>query len=330
MKFLFFTDTHIRGSNPRSRTDNFYDTLINKMNEIVGLATENQVDYVLHGGDWFDRPDIAPSIVRDFAMIVKKFEMPVYTVAGNHDIYGHNPCTVPRTMLGLIEGLDVVNMLSCGGNVILEKDGLTVQLTGASYNTEIDGENFKNYYLIKKHKNADYAINMVHGMLMDKPFYEGIRYTLIDDIKDTEADITLSGHYHTGFGIIERFSKYFINPGSIARISASKTEIKRMPQVIIIELDKANIRVFPIILKCAMKGTEVLDRTELEDTQDRNMNLFNFFNSINTEKIKFDRVDIQAILTDIAHSEKIPAQVKTEAIRRIELVRESLQKGDDD
>ena len=35
-------------------------------------------------------------------------------------------------------------------------------------------------------------------MLLSKPFFEGIPYTLLDDIKDTEADITLAGHYHSG------------------------------------------------------------------------------------------------------------------------------------
>jgi len=33
--------------------------------------------------------------------------------------------------------------------VILKKDGITVQLTGRSYNYEIDGENFRNYYIVK-------------------------------------------------------------------------------------------------------------------------------------------------------------------------------------
>lgn len=329
MKFLFFTDTHIRGSNPRSRIDSFQDTLMLKLNELVEISNEYQVDYILHGGDWFDRPDVSPAVVRDFAMIIKKFNKPIYTVAGNHDIYGHNPGTLSRTMLGLIEALDVVKMLDNNENVLLAESGLTVQLSGASYNTQIDGENFKDFYMVKKQSNVDYAIHIVHAMLLDKPFYEGIRYTLIDDIKQTEADITLAGHYHTGFGIINSFSKYFINPGSLMRISASKAEVKRMPQVIIIEIDDTGINAFPIILKSAKLGSEVLDRTEIEHAQSRSISLINFFNSINTGKTEFDKIDIQEILLSIASSEDISDDIKMEAIKRIELARESLLKGEE-
>lgn len=79
------------------------------------------MDYILHGGDWFDRPDISPSIVREFAIIIKKFEKPVYTVAGNHDIYGHNPDTIGRTMLGLLDGTGMVTLLRHGDEVLLKR-----------------------------------------------------------------------------------------------------------------------------------------------------------------------------------------------------------------
>jgi len=129
MKFLFFTDSHIRGTTPKNRKDNFYETLKNKFYEIGDISGRYNVDYILHGGDWFERPDISPSIVREFAVIIKSFGKPIYTVAGNHDIYGHNPATVGRTMLGLLEGTGIINLLVYDDEVILKKDGITVQLT---------------------------------------------------------------------------------------------------------------------------------------------------------------------------------------------------------
>jgi len=53
-------------------------------------------------------------------------------------------------MLGLLEGTGIINLLVYDDEVILKKDGITVQLTGRSYNYEIDGENFRNYYIVKK------------------------------------------------------------------------------------------------------------------------------------------------------------------------------------
>ena len=100
MRLLFFTDTHIRGNTPRSRKDNILNTLFQKIEEIIDIAQQWQVDYILHGGDIFDRPDISPSIVRDVMKLFKRFNRPIYAVAGNHDLYGHNPQTLHRTMVG--------------------------------------------------------------------------------------------------------------------------------------------------------------------------------------------------------------------------------------
>ncbi len=323
MKLLFFTDTHIRGTNPRSRTDDYYSALKTKFNEIAELINQHQVDYVLHGGDWFDRPDISPSIVREFAIIIKKFNRPVYTVAGNHDIFGHNPDTLSRTMLGLLEGAEVISVVRSGSSVNLEKDGVKVKLYGNSYDFDIDGENFRDYYIVDKDPDVSYCINMVHGMLLPKQFIEGIKYTLIEDIVDTGADITLAGHYHTGFGIMKINEKYFINPGSTARISALKSEIARIPEVVVIELNK-NIDIRMIKLQTTLPGEQVLNREHIEAEYDRTLKLNQFFRSMSSVRdYEQARIDINRIIEEIASSEGIEDRVRLETIRRLEQARQN-------
>ncbi|PQQ67601.1 metallophosphoesterase family protein [Acetivibrio saccincola] len=326
MKFLFFTDSHIRGTTPKNRKDNFYETLKAKFLEIIDISKKLDVDYILHGGDWFDRPDISPSIVREFAIIIKKFEKPVYTVAGNHDIYGHNPDTIGRTMLGLLEGTGMVTLLRHGDEVLLKKNGITVCITGSSYNYDIDSEeNYKKYYIVKKPPHADYAINIIHGMLLSKPFFEGIPYTLLDDIKDTEADITLAGHYHSGFGIRKQNGKFFINTGSIVRVSNSLAEIERRPGVVFIEI-KDKIYVEEIQLKTALLGEEVLDKDKIEVSKDRNLKLHEFYQGISNSG-QYKKVDILQIINEIVSDENLSPKIKEEALRRIGIARESLSKG---
>lgn len=328
MKFLFFTDSHIRGTSPKNRKDNFYETLKEKFQEIILLSRKLDVDYVLHGGDWFDRPDIAPAIVREFAMIIKEFQKPIYTIAGNHDIYGHNPDTIARTMLGLLEGIGLMTLIGYDDEIILEKDGIRVQLTGKSYNYDIDGISYRKYYIVKKREDVDYAINIVHGMLLLKPFFEGIQYTLIEDIKDTQADITLAGHYHSGFGIRRLNSRYFINPGSIVRMSNSINEISRKPKVVFIEITD-DIHVEEIELKCALSGDDVLDRSQLESAQSRTLKLFQFYQGIeNTEKFK--KIDLDTIFAQIASDNQISKEVRDEAIRRLAAARERLSSGEEE
>ena len=314
MRILYFTDTHIRGSNPKNRIDDFVESLEEKFEEIVHIVNTKDIDYVIHGGDLFDRPDISISVVSKFTNIIKKIKKPIYIVSGNHDIFGHNPSTIDRTMLGLLRSLDFLNIIDKDSEIVLEKDGLRVQLTGLPYSYNIDTN--KDGYIVKHiGENIDYSIHIVHGMLLDKPFVKGIPYTLVDDIIETKADITLSGHYHAGFKTIEKEGKYFINPGSLVRITNSLKEIERIPKLVLINLtDKINIEM--VNLTSAKPGEEVLDRTEIEKSTFRGERIIEFKQTIDSA-INFEKMDINDLLLEVTLAENLSDRVKEEAIKRI-------------
>ncbi len=316
LKLLFLTDTHIRGTTPKNRKDNLVETLEKKLMEIINIIQEYDIDYVLHGGDLFDRPDISVSIVSNFAAILNKFNVPIYIVSGNHDIYGHNPDTINRTMLGLLDALNVVTIVNRDEPIYLTKNGIKVQLTGQSYTYNIDDRaNLDNYMVSNIPKDVDYAIHMVHGMLLNKPFIKGIPYTLIDDIKETKAHITLAGHYHSGFGVVEIDGRYFVNPGSLVRITNSLSEIERTPKVALINLDDT-IEIKLLELKIAEKGDKILDRQEIENHVFKSERLFEFKQSIDSV-IDFEKLEINEILLEVSNAEGVSEEVKEEALRRI-------------
>lgn len=326
MRFLYFTDTHIRGTTPENRKDNFPGTLKRKLLEIRELVEQQGVDYVLNGGDWFDRPDVSPAVVREFAIIINGFTKPIITIAGNHDIFGQNPESLERTMLGLIEGIGLVRLLQSGEELVLEQNGVRVQITGSSYNYAIDGDGFREYYLIKKRNDVKYAVHLVHGMLLNKPFLREVQYTQVKEITDTEADITLAGHYHSGFGVVQREGKYFINPGSIVRISNSLSEMERKPKVVILDL-KDSIQVTEIALKSAKPGSEVLDRSKVEESKNRLVKIHQFFNGMGN--LNYSSTDMKKIIEDIAVDQSVEAKVREEAIRRLGEAEEILAVGDE-
>lgn len=319
MKLLFFTDTHIRGTTPKNRKDNFVETLERKFLEVIEIIQDNDIDFVLHGGDLFDRPDVSISIASKFAVILDKIKVPFYIISGNHDIYGHNPDTLNRTMLGLLDALGIVHLIGHNERVILESNGIRVQLTGAPYVYDIDSPNNKDNYIVKSVENGiNFSIHMIHGMLLDRPFIKGIPYTLIDDIKETLADITLAGHYHAGFKTIKIGEKHFINPGSFVRITNSLKEIERIPKVILIELSEGiNIKEIP--LKTALKGNDVLDRSEIERNQFRNERILEFKQTIDST-LDFEKLDINDVLIQVSNAQGVEEDVKIEALRRISLV----------
>lgn len=318
LKLLFFTDTHIRGNTPKNRKDIFIDTVENKLLEITDIIKEYNIDFLLHGGDLFDRPDVSITIASKFAKILAKIQVPIYLISGNHDIYGHNPDTLNRTMLGLLDVLGVIRIIKNEDKIILEKDNIRVQLTGQPYIYDIDSTTNLDYYLVKDvEPNVNYSIHMVHGMLLDKPFIKEVPHTLIDDIKETMADITLSGHYHAGFNTTKIGNKYFINPGSMVRIANSLREMERIPKVILIELiDDIIIKEIP--LKSALPGEEVLDRGEIEKNLFKNERIIEFKQTIDAA-LDFEKMDINEVLIEVSSAEGVEDKVKEEALRRIAL-----------
>jgi DNA repair exonuclease SbcCD nuclease subunit len=327
MKLLFFTDTHIRGNTPKNRKDIFVDTLEQKLIEINEIIKNNKIEFVLHGGDLFDRPDVSIAVASKFAMILDKIQVPFYLISGNHDIYGHNPDTVNRTMLGLLDALGVINLVKPGEKIFLQKDNIKIQLTGQPYVYDIDALDKRDYYILKDvDSDVNFSIHMVHGMLLDKPFIKGVPYTLIDDIKDTLADITLCGHYHSGFKTTKIDDKFFINPGSLVRVTNSLREIERTPKVIIIELEE-DIKIREIPLQSALPGADVLDRQEIEKNLFKNERMTEFKQTIDAT-LDFEKMDINEVLIEVSTAEDVGEEIKVEALRRIALIQMKGLNGD--
>ena len=316
LRLLYFTDSHIRGTNPKNRKDDFPQTLENKLKEIVEIIEGQNIDYVIHGGDLFDRPDISVSVVSRFSRILKSIRVPFYIVSGNHDIFGHNPLTVNRTILGLLNELDFLTIISEDQKTILEKDDKRVQLTGKPYTFDIDTNTLSSGYIVKERDDdIDFAIHVVHGMLLDKPFVKGIPFTLLEDIKDTKADITLSGHYHSGFNTVEIEGKYFINPGAIVRITNSLREIDRIPQVVILDIGE-RISIEYVKLESALDGEAVLDRSQVEKYVFKSERMFEFKQTIDAA-VDFEKMDINDVLIEVSFAEGLSEEVKAEALKRI-------------
>lgn len=323
MRLLYFTDTHLRGNTPQSRRDNLPDTLKDKLQEVIELADTLHIDYVLHGGDFFDNPSPSLAAMGDFLEIIRQLKCPLYAISGNHDVFGGNVNSLNRTLLGFLHRLGFVRLLLPGERVYLKKGGEVVQLTGQPYHYEIDRRDPVFDYVVKKEK-ADLAIHMVHGMLLDRPVFPEADFTLIENIMDTEADITLCGHNHLGFGIVKREDKFFINPGALVRLSNHKEEMMRKVGVVLIKLEGKEMECEFIPLKSALPGDEVLTRENIEGKTELSIKLANFIKEIR-QAADLEKMNARSIIEEIARADEVDKEVKEEALRRIALVEEELR-----
>lgn len=267
MNFIFMTDTHCRTNNPVSRKDNFPETILNKIEWVINYA--NSLDaQILHGGDWVNRPDTSSAYVSKMCEIFKKAKYPILGILGNHDIYGYNPNTYYRTPLHIASSCGAFNIIGENQSVCM---GDNVYVSGSSSTGLLDkGERTAEYYTPKrltKRENNEIRIHIVHGFLTDHNWPDGVPYTLIDNVLDTDADILLTGHEHTGYGIINKNDTIFCNPGALGRVSASVGDVNRDVQVakITVENGKCSVELIPLPTDIARPADEVLDREALEE-----------------------------------------------------------------
>ncbi|MBU4532839.1 MAG: metallophosphoesterase family protein [Eubacteriales bacterium] len=318
MKLLYLTDTHIRGSNPRNRTDDFPATLRAKLQEVAQIAAAEKADAILHGGDLFDLPTPELPLVADCIRILMSAEIPIYAVAGNHDMYAFSPDTLDRTMLGFLHNLGIIRLLQPGKRLYLSDDRVRIQLTGQHFHHAVDRRDPVLDYCVDK-LDCDFAVHMAHGMLLNKPFFRDTPHTLIKQVAPfTEADVTLGSHAHFGYPEVRVGGKLFINPGSIVRLSHQPADINRIPRIVVLEFGPTGLAFRYIPLQSARPGREVIDLSGPDVSRAREKCIVGLAGTYEDGAIGRD---LKGALDDVSEKRTVSRAVRDEALRLIDKYR---------
>lgn len=308
MKFLYVGDLHQDELEPVNRVDDFNETRKEKISEIMSIARDNQVKAILHGGDFFNRPKMSNEFVtsvmetwnqklipidiqdltfkfqagtiseQDYMMALHQYKtgnIPFISIIGNHDLIGESMESYPKTSLNVLETSGFLHIVDKDNPVFFQDENISVAITGTHYDRNIDRGTDKSGYCIEEKaqingKPVDFQIHMVHGMLTDHSYGKKFAHTVVVDIADdTKADLTINGHDHIGFPVMEKDGKLFVNPGSPFRLTADKKEIARMPKVMMITIDEHGVQLEDIYLKCAKAGDEVLSTEGKKNKQQK-------------------------------------------------------------
>lgn len=212
MKFLYVGDLHERTTTPRNRKDNFKETYNLKIQEIRSLAKKNNVTAILHGGDFFSKhkydseflsevlgrwgyKNYNEQLLKKGVIVKESDEPPIITPIGNHDLLGSSLKSYKKTSLSFLEDIGFITIANKERPLIFKESNFTIAITGGHY--ELDMDETKKPYMIEE-KKGDYHIHIVHGMLTDHRWPEGVPHTLVDEVLDTKADLTIAGHDHKG------------------------------------------------------------------------------------------------------------------------------------
>jgi exonuclease SbcC len=274
------------------------------------IAKDNDVKAILHPGDFFTDSDkkLGNEFVAKIAQRWLSCGIPLIGIAGNHDLIGNNIDSLPSTTAGLLDSLGVFKLIKNGETLSFTDDVTTVHITGSNYHKNMDKAECINDYIVNN-KTADVHIHIVHGMLTEKSYGKLFRHTTIDQIANTQADITFCGHDHVGFGIVNYKNKWFVNPGAIVRMTGAENELTRTVKVVLVTIDNGNITLKEIPLASARPSNEVVDRSHLDEVKVREE--YEDYIKDGVRKLKLgDSLSITEVLENIYNRDEIPENIR--------------------
>lgn len=354
MNLLYFGDFHERKDVPINRIDDYKQTVQNKVDEIFLIAKKHKVKALLQPGDFLNTHRETDEFLSEVAGrwrnidgnellkeikntndMEKKFELmnqlddyiPMVGAIGNHELIGNSLASYPKTSLSLLEKFGFINIPDKNKPYIIPMpNGKTVAITASHYHINMDKPEHQDDYIVDE-KKGDVHIHLVHGYLTDKNMGNLFRHTLVDDIaKETKADLTLAGHDHIGFDLVEVDGKKFVNSGAIIRQKNDLKEMKRRPKVLLISIDEETneVKVKNIYLKSAEKAEFVLDRTLVTQKQVKKSKIEEIKSLVNKTDLKSGET-IKEIIKTISDNEKMPTKTRDTMIGLVTDKMNSLQ-----
>jgi len=271
MKFLLTGDWHIDNNKPERRTDDYWNTVKNKISFIVDLAVEENA-IVLQPGDFFNSHKANDFLKRWVIQKLRNKDITTLTVFGQHDLRYHSS-DIKNTPLGVLQAAGVAS--------ILDSYPITysaVDVYGASWWENIP----------KPIDPKPTNILVLHKMIIkDEKLWEGQEDAAMGNIllKSSGFDLILSGDNHSHFTISTKTGKHLVNAGSLLRTAIDQSD--HVPTVYIYDSVKKTITPHEVPHK---PFSEVFDLSKYEAEKERDEKLEAFMERI-TGEVELEGLD---------------------------------------
>jgi len=300
MKAIVVSDIHFVDQVPIKRTDNILVDQFKKLSKIEEHVKRYKVDTVFLLGDIFEKARPSTWLVNKVIRYFNRFECPIYSLVGNHDLQGSRD-GLPSTALGTLFEAGVILRLS------KETELFGIPIKGIDHTREhtIDLYRTKRPHLIYTH-------NMVTPQIA--PFthvYAG------DVVKASKGNFIFAGDFHLPYQKYSAADKTrLINPGVLVRTNILWKEVN--PSVIYFEASLKKDCVDVSFQKLSVGGAfgdDVFDIARHEKEKTQELNLKQFIDSI--KSVQFHSRDIEEQIQKVGTEKKVSQKVIDEAINRI-------------
>jgi DNA repair exonuclease SbcCD nuclease subunit len=298
---VFFTDSQADNRILPFRKDDFGETILRKLQEVLEFANKYNA-LLICGGDFVDRPYITYEFLIQIIQLFKKFrpDDPMLLVLGNHDLIGRNLLSYNRSALGILSEAGVIDIW-----------------TDPRY---LEGFRLIPIPYTESHTPDLYKVNepsiiVSHNMLI--PFsapYESIFLKDVVPMIKAKGNLILLGHYHSPFDIPIGGLR-FINPGSLARVSRNPNEAKRIPQILLIRVQNGLYEVEYHKISCADSWEQIFEPQEISEKSEISMNLLDLKDFVYNSKVQ--SFNISEFIKSVAKENKISELILSEALKRV-------------
>jgi len=248
LKYLQVNDVHSSDQPPKWRKESYNEDIFAKLENVVEIAREENVDFICLTGDLFHVPTpsrVSHALVNRWMKLFDSFHT-WYVIVGNHDLAG------PLSQLHR----QPIGVFDTHNNVTIFKDGAVITIEdynigGIHWDYKV---NKKMLWDIVGEEKLDVLFTHAPIQLKANPFFETIGWGDLDGI----AKVVSYGHMHIPEKPGKLKTTWFVNPGSLSRRclgsqAGAEDDQNRIPQVALVELNGGDVSVnyIPVIHKPA-------------------------------------------------------------------------------
>jgi len=325
IRLLWRTDIHTRDAGPESRTDDWADTVMEKITQVGQLARQYECDAVIDGGDFFD--DKTPirtthRLVSRVARVHQGYPCPVFANVGNHDVRLAQLSNLHENPLEVLFATGVFFRLYDEHECVIEKDGVKVRVVGVPYHgPRYDLERFQAI----ERGDEDYLLCNAHVLASPQggEMFKGediLRYADLPKL-NPGIDCWMFGHWHKNQGITEiADGKWVVNTGSLTRGALTEDNVEREPGVVVMGFWPRDRNMPPTLefVKINVRpAKEVFDMEKRVREEVRAMTVDAFVESVKEEL----QTSSDKPFPEIIDGMDLPARVKERAVEYIDKAR---------
>jgi exonuclease SbcD len=261
-RVMFVGDIHLMDKQPKNRLDDYSLAIRTKLIECFEIAEERKLDAVVLLGDLFEVCEVGALLRNQTLNILnggpngnKPWSFPIYICVGNHDL--DSSSNLEKTALGT---------LISAGCLVKTDYSPSLGISFAHYHPSLDRD-IKAGLLT----TSSAIIWVCHASISNKLDRFGEYTFLFEDTPlHPNTSLVISGHIHHEMKQTRSDGKRFINPGAISRYSASRDNLEKDIEILILDytLDGEILNEEYIKLKSAKPASEVFKLEEMKAAKD--------------------------------------------------------------